>query len=253
MSTGEKLRYVFEIQYKGSNYFGWQIQPKQKAIQEEIQEKLQLLFQDESIQIVGCGRTDTGVHAHQYFFHVDLVDLYTTEILFFKLNRMFPHDIAIKQIYANKPDFHARFDASRRVYRYFVHQEKNPFLNEQSLYFNKTVDFEAMNKACIFLLGTQDFTSFSKVHTDVKTNICTITSAQWIEYEAGKYYFEIAADRFLRNMVRAIVGTLLEVGQGKITPETIQTILAAQDRGAAKMSAPAHGLFLWEINYPNLL
>lgn len=245
-------RYAFEIQYNGSRYFGWQRQPRQISVQEKIEQMLGRLFNAEHIPIVGCGRTDTGVHAHQAYFHVDLTEQYTLEQLHFKMNRMLPDDIAIRKVHLVSPEFHARFDAIERTYRYFLHREKNPFTQNLSLYYPQKLDLQAMNEACAHLIGKQDFTSFSKLHTDVKTNICNITFAQWTEVNTGELFFEIRADRFLRNMVRSIVGTLLEIGNGNLKPEEIKNIIAQQDRGAAKVSVAAHGLYLWQIIYPEL-
>lgn len=244
-------RYAFRIQYNGKLYFGWQRQPKQISVQEIIEKYLQRLFQDVEVSIVGCGRTDAGVHASDYYFHVDLPDKFSQEILLHKMNRMLPEDIAVLSVFNAKADFHARFDATARTYHYFLHKRKNPFHFEQSLYYPHDLDYEAMNKACEHLIGTKDFTSFSKLHTDVKTNICTVTKAQWIQKSQNEWYFEIQADRFLRNMVRAVVGTLLEVGSGKISNEEIITILEKKDRGEAKLSVPGHALFLSEIIYPD--
>lgn len=246
-------RFVFEIQYNGKNYYGWQIQPKQISIQEKIEKTLGKLFGNQTIQIVGCGRTDAGVHAYQSYFHVDLEEKYELDVLLFKVNRMLPLDITIKKIIPVTADFHARFHATKRTYRYKIHQEKNSFVEGLSLYYPSILDFKAMNKACEYLIGTKDFTSFSKLHTDVKTNICTIFHAQWYEDTASNsYYFEISADRFLRNMVRAIVGTLIEVGHGNLKPEDLTEIVALKNRSEAKLSVPAHGLYLWEVLYPNL-
>ena len=242
-------RYAFEIRYKGKNYFGWQRQPRQHSVQEAIENCLGRLFGGAEISITGCGRTDTGVHAHRSFFHADLADTYPKEKLLFKLNRILPEDISVEAIHPVPESFHARFDATSRTYRYFVHQLKDPFLSEISLYFPRTLDIEAMNQACEYLVGKQDFTSFSKLHTDVKTNICTITEARWIRENDSNCFFEITADRFLRNMVRAIVGTLLEVGQDKLEAGSIREIISKKDRGEARLSVPAHGLFLWDIRY----
>ncbi|TNE53235.1 MAG: tRNA pseudouridine(38-40) synthase TruA [Bacteroidetes bacterium] len=249
MSETPQKRYIFELQYNGSRYFGWQIQPKQISVQQVIQDCLHKIFQDFDIQVVGCGRTDTGVHAHQYFLHVDLpASHYEEQDLLFKLNRMLPDDIAIRNIRQSRPDFHARFDAVRRTYRYYVHRKKNPFKQQLSLYHPQSLDVLKMNQAAQFLVGNQDFTSFSKLHTDVKTNICTVFEAQWKE-EEGNIYFEISANRFLRNMVRAVVGTLLEVGIGKIQVQEFEQIIRAKDRSKAGKSAAAHGLYLWNIEY----
>jgi tRNA pseudouridine38-40 synthase len=200
------MRFAIQLSYKGTNYFGWQRQPKQVSVQGSIEENLSKVFQQD-IQIVGCGRTDTGVHAHDYYAHVDLPDGTDPEKLMYKLNRMLPLDIAFHRMFQVSDEWHARFLANARSYRYFVHQKKNAFLNETSWYVAKDFDLDKMNEACQYLIGKKDFTSLSKLHTDVKTNICDVRSAKWVHIEDDKYYFEIVADRFLRNMVRATVGT----------------------------------------------
>lgn len=244
------MRFAIQLSYKGTNYFGWQRQPKQVSVQGSIEENLSKVFQQD-IQIVGCGRTDTGVHAHDYYAHVDLPDGTDPEKLMYKLNRMLPLDIALHRMFQVSDEWHARFLANERSYRYFVHQKKNAFLNETSWYVAKDFDLDKMNEACQYLIGKKDFTSLSKLHTDVKTNICDVRSAKWVHIEDDKYYFEIVADRFLRNMVRATVGTLMDVGLGKLQPQDMERILNALDRGSASISVPPQGLFLWEISYPS--
>lgn len=242
-------RYYFEIAYNGSTYAGWQRQPKDKSVQEAIEVCLSKLNSNQALSIVGCGRTDTGVHAHHYIFHVDLPETFPTTDLVYKLNKMLPESIAIFDCYPVSTDQHARFSATARTYRYFIHQSKNPFKENLSWYYPTPLNFEAMNEAGLLLLGTQDFTSFSKLHTDVHTNICSVTKAEWVQVNEHEAYFEITANRFLRNMVRATVGTLIDVGRGALSITDIQRILAAKDRGAASLSVPAHGLFLWKIEY----
>jgi tRNA pseudouridine38-40 synthase len=244
-------RYAIELTYNGSHFYGWQRQPRETSVQEVIEIQLSKLNAGKIIPIVGCGRTDTGVHASYYVAHFDLEQSIDTKQWQYKLNKMLPNSIAILGFQEVDAAFHARFSATQRTYHYFVHQKKDPF-QATSLFHPQALDVEAMNRAAQQLLGTQDFTSFSKLHTDVKTNICTISNAKW--YQQGeKWFFEITADRFLRNMVRAVVGTLLEVGQGKISEKEITTIIQAQDRGAAKLSVPAHALFLCDIKYPETL
>lgn len=242
-------RYRIRLAYNGKNYFGWQRQPEQISVQEAIEDALTKLNRNQPISIVGCGRTDTGVHAHDYVAHVDLPIEIDTEQYLYKLNKILPADIAIFELTPTTADFHARFDATARTYRYFLHTQKNAFNYDQSLYLNVPLDFEKMNQAAKYLLGKQDFTSLAKLHTDVKTNICTVEKAEWIQVDETSYYFEIKADRFLRNMVRATVGTLLTIGQGKIEPDYMPKILALKDRNAASTSAPGHSLFLWKIEY----
>lgn len=241
-------RYFLSLSYNGSSYHGWQIQPNAASVQQEIETALSKLHGNDPIEVVGCGRTDAGVHAQQYFLHTDLPLQWDPQQLVFKLNRMTSPDIAFFQAWETASDLHARFDASQRTYRYFIHQQKNPFKNHTSWYLQTKLDVAAMNLAAKHLLGQQDFGSFAKLHTDVKTNICEVFAAHWQKSENG-LYFEITANRFLRNMVRAIVGTLVEVGLGKLNPNDLVQIIEAKDRGVAAVSAPAQGLFLWKITY----
>ena len=245
----ETQRYSIELAYNGNDFFGWQIQPRQISVQETIEKALSKLFDAKKIDIVGCGRTDTGVHAKHYIAHVDLTTKWEEEELTYKLNRILPDSIVIYIIQKVNEDFHARFHAKTRTYRYFIHTQKDPFIQNTSLYYKKKIDIVKMNEAGLLLLGKKDFTSFSKLHTDVFTNICNVSNAKWTQVNEDTFYFEITADRFLRNMVRAIVGTLLEVGEGKIDPSEISMILKKNNRCEAKMSVPAHGLFLWKIIY----
>lgn len=241
-------RYLIELSYNGSNFFGWQRQPDAISVQEVIEINLSKLQSNTPVKVVGCGRTDTGVHAHHYILHVDLPVIPDLDQFQFKLNRMLPDTIAIHNCFPVSENFHARFEAMERTYRYFIHQKKDAFRFEHSWYFPQLLDFDAMNEAARHLIGTKDFTSLSKLHTDVKTNICDVRFAQWITTER-ETYFEIRADRFLRNMVRATVGTLLDIGLGKISPDSIVEILQAKDRQAASTSVPPQGLFLWKIDY----
>lgn len=242
-------RFRIDLAYNGKDFFGWQIQPKQISVQECIENSLFKLYQ-ENISVVGCGRTDSGVHAHFYVLHVDLdEDRYCEMDLKYKLNKMLPISISVFNIKEVDPCFHARFHATQRTYRYFIHSVKNPFLSDRSLLTFQEIDFEKMNIAATKIIGKKDFTSFSKLHTDVHTNICQVTEAFWKEYEPGCWYFQISADRFLRNMVRATVGTLLEVGYGKIDILEIENIINKKNRSEAKTSVPAHALFLWDVKY----
>jgi tRNA pseudouridine38-40 synthase len=244
-------RYFIELSYDGTDFYGWQKQPEDISVQEVIEAQLTKLHSNRPISVVGCGRTDTGVHASHYILHVDIPTVQDLKNFQFKLNRMLPASIAIHDVFPVSNDWHARFSATSRTYRYFLHQKKDPFVASKSWYFPQELNLQAMNDAAKLLLGTQDFTSLSKLHTDVKTNICTVTKAEW-KYDGESLYFEISADRFLRNMVRATVGTLIEVGLGKIQPDTITNILEAKDRGAAATSVPPQGLFLWQIAYNGL-
>jgi len=242
-------RYFVELSYNGATFFGWQRQPNELSVQQEIETALTKLNSNILISIVGCGRTDSGVHAKQYFFHVDLDPIVDLQYYLFKLNRILPESIVLHSIVTIGDDFHARFTAKSRTYRYYLNTKKDPFKQGLSWLFTQSLDFEEMNKAGGLLIGTKDFTSFSKVNTDVKTNICTVSKAKWIKVDSTNFYFEITANRFLRNMVRATVGTLLEIGQGKKSSESILNTIEAKDRGVAAISVPAHGLFLWEVLY----
>ncbi len=242
-------RYFIELAYNGEDYHGWQRQPKEISVQEVIEDNLTKLNSNNEVKVVGCGRTDSGVHAHHFILHAEIPMIKDVDRFVFKLNRMLPQSIAIHNMFAVKPDSHARFDATARTYRYFIHKHKDPFKQGQSWLVKAPLDFEKMNEAAKYLLGKQDFTSLSKIHTDVKTNICNVKVARWVQLENGVCYFEITADRFLRNMVRATVGTLIDIGTGKSKPENMRSILDAMDRQAASTSVPARGLFLWKVEY----
>ncbi|MDR2810159.1 MAG: tRNA pseudouridine(38-40) synthase TruA [Tannerellaceae bacterium] len=243
-------RYFIYLSYNGKNYCGWQIQPNGPTVQQRIEEALAIWFR-RPVPIVGAGRTDTGVHARLMVAHFDWEEkIESLPLLVEKLNRLLPKDIAVSHILPVAEEAHARFDAITRTYHYYISTEKNPFRHELVCRFHHPLDFEAMNKACKELYRYTDFTSFSKLHTDVKTNHCRIAYAGW-EREGQEWRFVITADRFLRNMVRAIVGTLLDVGRGKCSTDDFKQIIEAQDRGRAGTSAPAHALFLTNITYPD--
>ncbi len=244
-----KKRYFIYLSYKGTAYHGWQIQPNGISVQEVLTKALSTVLRTE-IEIVGAGRTDTGVHAKLMVAHFDS----ETEIpnllsLVLKLNSLLPPDIAIHNIVEVKPDAHARFDAVSRTYKYHVITTKNVFKNELATRFNENIDFNLMNQAAATLLKYSDFTSFSKLHTDVKTNNCVVTLAEWTQTDE-EWVFTIQADRFLRNMVRAVVGTLLEVGRHRMTVEEFKAVIEAKDRCKAGVSVPAHGLYLVDVKYP---
>ena len=245
----ELKRYFIELSYKGTNYNGWQIQPNGVTIQGEINKILTLLNHNQPINIVGCGRTDTGVHASKFFAHFDFKSINDTTTFVFKMNNMLPKDIAIHQLTEVKPDAHARFDATSRTYHYNITKNKNPFLIDTALLFTQPLDIEKMNKAASILLTHTNFECFSKVKTDVTNFNCTVTKAQWVKTENG-YTFIISANRFLRNMVRAIVGTLLEVGTNKISIKDFEQIILSKNRNQAGKSISANGLFLVEVKYP---
>lgn len=245
-----KSRYFIQLSYKGTNYHGWQIQPNALTIQELVMKAFSTILR-EKIEITGAGRTDTGVHAINYIAHFDSnhSDLDQNKNLLFKINGLLPNDIVIQSINKVNPDAHARFDASSRTYNYYIHQQKDPFLLDTSYFYTQNLDIELMNRAANLLLNNNDFTSFSKLHTDVNTNNCVVKEAYWKKNDY-KLVFTITADRFLRNMVRAIVGTLLDVGKRKIDINDFKQIILNKNRSDAGVSAPAHGLFLVKIEYP---
>lgn len=242
------MRYFLELAYNGKNYFGWQIQPQQISVQEKIEYCLSTLLRH-PISITGAGRTDTGVHAQKMFAHFDY-DLPLPEDFVKKLNAFLPQDISIYAIHPTKKDAHARFDALSRTYHYYIQQGKNPFNFDQSWQIRHSLNVDLMNEAGKLLIQKTDFGSFAKLHTDVKTNICEVYKAEWIYLEDRLLRFEITADRFLRNMIRAIVGTLVEVGQEKINVKDFAQIIEKKDRSFAGASAPAQGLFLVDVQYP---
>lgn len=244
------MRRVFlKLSYKGTNFFGWQVQPNEISIQQSIEDALTKLNSNQKVDIVGCGRTDTGVHASDYYAHCDINFDLSNQDLKFKLNNMLPADITILDVLDVKPDAHARFDANARTYNYFIHHQKNPFISEISWLRPHQLDLETMNKACLILRDYSDFECFSKVKTDVSNFNCDISNALWIASDKG-YIFTITANRFLRNMVRAIVGTMIEIGEGKLSLEDFENILKSKNRSEAGMSVPAKGLFLARIEYP---
>ena len=248
------MRYFIYLQYDGTNYHGWQTQPDAVTVQQTIEQKLSLLLRRE-LFIVGAGRTDAGVHARLMAAHFDYEpepgkeepDL---EMLAFKLNGLLPPDIAILRIVRVRPDAHARFTATSRTYRYYVRNQKSPFDHLYSMRSYRNLNVATMNEAASHLFDYIDFTSFAKLHTDVKTNNCRIMQAHWDETPSG-LVFTIQADRFLRNMVRAIVGTLLLVGRGKLTVEEFCQTIERKNRCSAGDSVPASGLFLEDVAYPD--
>lgn len=240
------------LAYRGAPFHGWQVQPGQVTVQGRLEEILGTLIR-RRISVTGAGRTDAGVNAREMIAHLDLPDSFeaSSPVFLRSLNSMLGPDIAVESFWPVAPDAHARFDATERIYRYFAVTRKTPFSGELAWKAPESLDFGRMNEAAALLIGTRDFTSFSKLHTDVKTNICNLRRAAWhkVEHAPGAWYFEIAADRFLRNMVRAVVGTLVDVGRGKIAPEAVIDILEYRDRCAAGTSMPAGPLFLWQVRY----
>jgi tRNA pseudouridine38-40 synthase len=249
--TTDTTRYFFEISYNGSYYHGWQNQANAIGVQQVVENALSKLLR-ERIEIVGSGRTDTGVHCTQQYFHADIKSEFEADAFIIRLNSFLPRDIAIQQIMRVKPEAHARYDAIERSYEYKITQVKNPFLTGYAYYFFKEVDITRMNQAAALLLGVQDFECFSKVKTDVNNFICDIKMAKWNQ-KSGLLVFEITANRFLRGMVRAIVGTLLDIGCGKITVADFETIIKSKDRRKAGMNVPPEGLYLKEVKYPKTI
>lgn len=245
-------RYFIQLSYDGTHYHGWQIQPNGTTVQ-EILEKILSVVSRESISVTGAGRTDSGVHASFFVAHFDAQNVYLhSQKIIYNINCMLPPDISVRTIYKVKPDAHARFDALSRSYEYRISKLKDPFSRFYSEKESRNPDLIEMNQAASKLYNYQDFTSFSRLGTDVKTNNCKIFDARWMD-RGNNLLFCITADRFLRNMVRAIVGTLLEVGLGKITVEDFCKIIESRNRATAGPSASAKGLFLTDITYPEEL
>jgi len=244
------LRYFIHLAYKGTGFHGWQLQPNALSVQQVIQEALHAMLRV-AINIMGAGRTDAGVHAAQFFAHFDCDEEINPNELVLKLNAFLPNTIVIYDIFKVPDKTHARFDATSRSYEYRIFLGRNPFLNDTTWQIhNQKLNVLAMNKAAHLLLDYSDFKCFSKSKTDVKTYFCDITKAQWGQED--KYLtFYITADRFLRNMVRAIVGTLIDIGLEKNTPNHIKKVIESRDRTQAGFSVPAKGLFLTKITYPN--
>jgi len=242
-------RYFAYFQYDGTAYHGWQIQPNALTVQEVFQKALKIFFQKE-VELVAAGRTDTGVHASEMVAHFDIDQNLQEKDVIFHLNHLLPKDIAVFDVMEVEPDFHARFDATSRTYNYVLSRKKTAFKPNQSHYFYRQLDIDSMNEAAKLLLGEQDFSCFSKSNTQTYTNLCNITEAHWSIDDEQNWVFKISANRFLRNMVRSIVGTLIEVGEGKRTVESIRALISSKDRRNAGSSVPASGLFLTKIMYP---
>lgn len=242
------MRYFIKLAYNGTNYHGWQTQPNAVSVQETLEKALSLLLKNK-IEIVAAGRTDSGVHAKEMFAHFDFEETIDGDYWIPKLNSYLPKDIVIHSIFEVNTEAHARFDAIERTYEYHIHSTKDAFINELSWYHFYPLNLEKMNQAAKILLEYTDFECFSKVNTDVFTFNCKIKNAFW-QQKDNQLVFTITADRFLRNMVRAIVGTMINIGQGKIEPEHLRTIIESKNRSQAGFSAPAHGLYLTQILYP---
>jgi tRNA pseudouridine38-40 synthase len=248
-----KQRYFIELSYDGTNYHGWQIQKNAVSVQAVLNEKLSIILR-EPIETTGCGRTDTGVHAKEFFAHFDVtqadygLSAMDYGLLVRSINAILPKDIAVKKIFPVAADANARFDATLRSYEYYIHFNKDPFKNGYSWELRDYPDLNLMNEAAKLMMEYNDFSCFSKSNTQVKTNICKITKAEWSVTDDG-IVFQISADRFLRNMVRAIVGTLIMVGKKEIEPEAVRQIIESKNRSNAGMSVPACGLYLTRVMY----
>lgn len=240
-------RYFLELAYKGTNYSGFQIQDNAASIQREVEKALTTFFR-RSIPLTGSSRTDGGVHAYQNFFHFDYEGVIEHRILY-NLNAILPSDIALKKIYRVAADAHCRFDAIGREYRYYVYKEKDPFLADRAYFFPYTLDLEKMMGAADLIVRFQDFTSFAKRNSQVKTFVCTISESYWKE-EGGCLVYHVKGNRFLRGMVRGLVGTMLQVGRGKLSVEDFEGILYKRDNHLADFSTPGHGLFLYQVLFP---
>lgn len=246
-----KTRYFIFLSYKGTSYHGWQLQPNAVTVQQIIDNALSVILGEE-ITTTGAGRTDTGVHALFFCAHFDSLspDLSKKGNLVFRLNRFLPEDISVNAIRKVVPDGNARYSAISRTYKYYISRVKDPFLTGSSWFLHGDIDVAAMNEACKILFRHSDFTSFSRLHSGSRSNICKIYDARW-ELDENRLVFTIKADRFLRNMVRAIAGTMTDIGFGKLDTEGFEKIILAKDRCSAGTSAPARGLFLFDIEYPD--
>lgn len=242
------MRYFVWFSYDGTAYHGWQIQPNGNSVQEELQRALSTLLREE-ISVTGAGRTDAGVHARQMVAHFDFSVAIDLEQLAYKLNRILPCDIAVDRVELVDDDMHARFSATSRTYHYYIYTKKDPFSRPYSTELHYELDFDKMNEAGRILMTYNDFGAFCKSHSDVKTTLCRVTKAEWVQTSETSWYFEITANRFLRNMVRAVVGTLIDVGRGRLTLDDFRKVIEGKRRTAAGESMPANALFLENIRY----
>ena len=244
------MRYFITLSYDGTRYHGWQIQPNGISVQGELHRGLSLLLR-QPMTVTGAGRTDTGVHARMMVAHFDYEGELPMEPkqLAYKLNKLLPNDIAILQIEPVADELHARFSATSRTYHYYVHTAKSPFLRHYSCELHYSLDFQLMNRAAAILMEYEDFGAFCKAHADVKTMLCHVTQAKWVQTSGSTWYFEITANRFLRNMVRAVVGTLIEVGRGRLSLEEFRRVIEGKRRSDAGESMPGNALFLERIEY----
>ena len=242
------MRYFVTLSYDGTRYHGWQIQPNGDSIQERLQEALSTLLRTE-ISVTGAGRTDAGVHARMMVAHFDYEEALDGQQLCYKLNRLLPYDIAVQKVEQVADDLHARFSATSRTYHYYIHTVKDPFSRAYSCELHYPLDFKKMNEAAAMLLNYEDFGAFCKSGADVKTTLCQVTAAEWHQTSPSTWYFEITANRFLRNMVRAVVGTLVDVGRGRLSLEEFQKVIEGKRRTEAGESMPGNALFLEDIKY----
>ena len=250
------MRYFITLSYDGARYHGWQIQPNGPSVQEKLQWALSTLLREE-IQVTGAGRTDAGVHARMMVAHFDFNGVWEEgsgvsldcRQLAYKLNRLLPQDIAVQRVEPVSDEMHARFSALSRTYHYYIHTEKDPFLRTTSCELHYPLDFDKMNEAAAILMEYEDFGAFCKAHADVKTTLCHVTAARWHQTSPTSWYFEITANRFLRNMVRAVVGTLIDVGRGRLSIDDFRKVIEGKRRTEAGESMPAHALFLEDITY----
>jgi len=243
-------RFFIQLSYHGNAYHGWQLQENANTVQQVLNEKISVLL-NQPIMTIGCGRTDTGVHARVFFAHFDTQESFDAVDFLFRLNNMLPHDIGVQRIVGVSDTDHSRFSATHREYQYFIHTRKDPFLQGQSWFQPFEFDVDAMNYASKLMMRHNDFASFCKAGGAQKTTICRIDMAHW-ERREHQLVFTIGADRFLRNMVRAVVGTMKEIGLGKLKPDAIDSIIESRSRTRAGASVPAHGLFLTNVTYPFL-
>ena len=244
------MRYFITLSYDGTHYHGWQVQPNGTSVQEKLQWALSTILRQEDIQVTGAGRTDAGVHARMMVAHFDVETMnFELQDLTYKLNRLLPQDIAIQKIEPVSDGMHARFSATSRTYHYYIHTVKDPFLRAYSCELHYPLDFQRMNEAAAILMTYDDFGAFCKAHADVKTTLCHITVAQWHQTSTTSWYFEITANRFLRNMVRAVVGTLIDVGRGRLSLDDFRKVIEGKRRTEAGESMPANALFLEEVKY----
>ena len=243
------MRFFITLSYDGTRYHGWQVQPNGPSVQEKLQWALSTILRQD-IQVTGAGRTDAGVHARMMVAHFDVETIsYELQDLTYKLNRLLSQDIAIQKMESVSDEMHARFSAISRTYHYYIHTVKDPFLRAYSCELHYPLDFQLMNEAAAILMTYEDFGAFCKAHADVKTTLCHITAAQWHQTSPSSWYFEITANRFLRNMVRAVVGTLIDVGRGRLSLDDFRKVIEGKRRTEAGESMPANALFLEEVKY----